>query len=132
MNYCTDRDADYALACCKLAATRGFPAYLRAGFTWFYGDFECAAYNHAQEPNGRIPDAITKSGWIGIATVRSLHPGGVRGLMADGTVRFFKDSIGAGSGVASAREMAVNWSSDRATTDPVGSPIVTLRSCSVC
>jgi len=93
MAYCTTRDADYALACCQLAATRGFPAYREAGFTWFYGDFECAAYNHAQEPNGRIPDAITRSGRVGIATARSLHPGGVDGLMADGSVRFFKESI---------------------------------------
>ena len=90
---CTNRDADYALACCQLAATQGFPAYRDAGFTWFYGDFECTAYNHAQEPNGRIPDAITNSGWVGIVTARSLHPGGVNGLMADGSVRFFKDSI---------------------------------------
>ena len=92
--YCTDRDADYALACCQLAATRGFPAYRGAGFTWFYGDFECTAYDHAQEPNGRIPDAITgTAGWIGVASARSLHPQGVNGLMADGSVRFFSDSV---------------------------------------
>jgi prepilin-type N-terminal cleavage/methylation domain-containing protein/prepilin-type processing-associated H-X9-DG protein len=91
-NYCTDRDADYALACCQLAATRGFPAYRQGGFTWFYGDFECTAYNHAQEPNGRIPDALQQGPWFGIATARSLHPGGVNGLMTDGSVRFFKDT----------------------------------------
>ncbi|MGC8644524.1 MAG: DUF1559 domain-containing protein [Isosphaeraceae bacterium] len=94
LNDCAVRDADYALACCRLAATLGFPAYRQGGFTWFYGDFECAAYNHAQEPNGRIPDAISKSvAWRGIATARSLHPGGVNGLMGDGSVRFFKSSI---------------------------------------
>ena len=90
---CTNRDADYALACCQLAATRSFPTYRAAGFTWFYGDFECGAYCHAQEPNGRIPDAITSSGWVGIATARSLHTGGVNALMADGSGRFFRDSI---------------------------------------
>jgi len=94
MSGCVSRDADYALQCCQLAATRDFPAYRDAGFTWFYGDFDCAAYNHAQEPNGRIPDALTASAtWMGIATARSLHPGGVNGLMADGSVRFFKETI---------------------------------------
>ncbi len=92
MDGCTDGTADDALRCCLAAASRGFPAYRSAGFTWFYGDFECTAYNHAQEPNGRIPDAITGSGWVGIATARSLHPGGVNGVMADGSVRFFGDS----------------------------------------
>lgn len=91
--YCVTRNADYALACCQLAASRDFPAYRNAGFTWFYGDFECAAYNHAQEPNGRIPDAITSSGWIGVATARSLHPAGVHCLMADGSVRYIASSI---------------------------------------
>ena len=91
--YCPDRNADFALACAKLASTRDFPAFRQAGFTWFYGDFECTAYNHAQEPNGRIPDAITDGIWSGIVTARSFHPGGVNGLMADGSVRFVKESI---------------------------------------
>jgi prepilin-type N-terminal cleavage/methylation domain-containing protein/prepilin-type processing-associated H-X9-DG protein len=92
MAYCITKDADYALSCCKIASTKGFPAYRDAGFTWFYGDFECTAYNHAQEPNGRIPDAITGGPWMGIVTARSLHPGGVNSLMGDGSVRFAKDS----------------------------------------
>jgi prepilin-type N-terminal cleavage/methylation domain-containing protein/prepilin-type processing-associated H-X9-DG protein len=91
--YCVVRDADYALACCQLAATKGFPAYRVAGFTWFYGDFECTAYNHAQAPNGRIPDAVAGGLWTGIATARSFHPGGVNSLMADGSIRFVKESI---------------------------------------
>ena len=61
MPYCTDRDADYALICCQLAAARKFPAFRMGGFTWFFGDFSCTAYCHAQEPNGRIPD---RPGWI--------------------------------------------------------------------
>lgn len=93
MTSCVSGDADNALACSRLAASRGFPAYTDAGFTWFYGDFDCAAYNHAQEPNGRIPDAITQQVWMGVATARSLHPGGVNTLMGDGAVRFVRESI---------------------------------------
>ncbi|MGC8643674.1 MAG: DUF1559 domain-containing protein, partial [Isosphaeraceae bacterium] len=89
---CVTGGADTALECCQVAAAVNFPAYRMAGFTWFYGDFECTAYNHAQEPNGRIPDAITAGSFCGIATARSLHPGGVNGLMADGSVHFFKDT----------------------------------------
>ena len=96
MTYCVSRDADVALDCARLASTNGFPAYRSAGFTWFYGDFECAAYNHAQEPNGRIPDALVAGPWFGIATARSLHPGGVNSLMADGSVRFVRQSVGRG------------------------------------
>jgi len=91
--YCTDRDANYALICTRIAATRGFPQYRDAGFTWFLGDFGCTAYNHAQEPNGRIPDAIDNDIWGGVITARSLHPGVVNSLMADGSVRSVTDSI---------------------------------------
>ncbi len=92
MPACITSDADFALSCCRLAAARGFPAYRQGGFTWFLGDFECTLYNHAQEPNGRIPDAITMNSWWGIVTARSPHPAGVNALMADGSVRFVTDS----------------------------------------
>lgn len=91
--YCMIRDANYALTCSRVAAARSFPTYIRGGYTWFLGDFECAAYSHAQEPNGPIPDAITRNAWVGIATARSNHPGGVNALMADGSVRFVQQSI---------------------------------------
>jgi len=91
--YCTDRDADYALDCSRLASARGFPANRSAGHTWFYGDFGCTAYSHAQEPNGPIPDAIHVGPWSGIVTARSVHPGGVGTLMGDGSVRFVRSSI---------------------------------------
>jgi prepilin-type N-terminal cleavage/methylation domain-containing protein/prepilin-type processing-associated H-X9-DG protein len=90
---CTARDADYALSCCRVASTKGFPASRMAGFTWFYGDYECTNYNHAQEPNGPIPDATVRNSMSGIVTARSFHRGGVNSLMADGSVRFVKESI---------------------------------------
>lgn len=93
---CTDRDGDYALDCCQLASARDFPNSREGGFTWFYGDFLCAAYNHAQEPNGRIPDALLVPAGFGIATARSFHPGGVNAVMGDGSVRFMKSSIARG------------------------------------
>jgi prepilin-type processing-associated H-X9-DG protein len=91
--YCIGRDADYALKCCRIASKENFPADRKAGYTWFFGDFECTAYNHAQEPNGRIPDSIAVGTWLGIVTARSLHPRGVNCLMADGSLRFIQDSI---------------------------------------
>lgn len=94
--YCVASDADTALECSRVASSREFPAYMMAGFTWFYGDFECSAYCHAQEPNGRIPDAITSQLWCGVVTARSFHPGGVNSLMADGSVRFARESISRG------------------------------------
>jgi prepilin-type N-terminal cleavage/methylation domain-containing protein len=93
MVFCNDRDADYALMCAQIAATKVFPKYRMGGFTWFYGDFGCGAYCHAQEPNGRIPDALQVGPWSGIVTARSAHPAGVNSLMGDGAVRFVKESI---------------------------------------
>ena len=129
MPYCTDRDADYALSCCQLAATSGFPAYRAAGFTWFFGDLECTTYNHAQEPNGRIPDALLGGEWVGIVTARSFHPGGVNSLMGDGSVRFVKESIARpGLALGSAHGTATNSSSEPVPRTVLDSPILTEES----
>jgi prepilin-type N-terminal cleavage/methylation domain-containing protein/prepilin-type processing-associated H-X9-DG protein len=94
MPHCSTRGADYALMCCRLATTQGFPVDRQSGFTWFLGDFECTSYNHAQTPNGRVPDCIHPPGMIiGIVTARSLHPGGVNALMGDGSVRFVNETM---------------------------------------
>jgi prepilin-type N-terminal cleavage/methylation domain-containing protein/prepilin-type processing-associated H-X9-DG protein len=91
---CISHDADYALDCARLASTKDFPYDRKAGMSWFFGDRGCTAYTHAQEPNGRIPDAVSRAAsYFGVATARSLHPGGVNSLMADGSVRFIRDGI---------------------------------------
>ncbi len=91
--HCMTRGADYALQCCRVASTQGFPADRQGGFTWFLGDFECTAYNHAQAPNGPIPDCLHVVAQMGIVTARSLHPSGVNALIGDGSVRFVAGSI---------------------------------------
>lgn len=92
-NYCVDRDGDYALECLRAAILNGFPIHRDAGTTWFFGSYGYGAYNHAQEPNGIIPDAVTFTRYFGVVTARSNHPGGVNALMADGSVRFVKETI---------------------------------------
>jgi prepilin-type N-terminal cleavage/methylation domain-containing protein/prepilin-type processing-associated H-X9-DG protein len=100
MDFCDIRSADYALKCSQLASAQSmFPLSRMSGIYWYIGDFQCGAYNHAQEPNGRIPDAVTPNvtylgGGVvaGVVTARSLHPGGVNSLMGDGSVRFATDS----------------------------------------
>ncbi len=94
MPHCATRGADYALQCCRLATTKGFPVDRQSGFTWFLGDFECTSYNHAQAPKGRVPDCIHLPGrTIGIVTARSFHPGGVNALMGGGSVRFVTETV---------------------------------------
>ena len=86
--------ADYALDCCRLAAARDFPKSTRAGYSWFFGDWMCTGYCHAQEPNGMVPDAVLVYGEsTGVVTARSWHRGGVNVLMGDGSTRFVSESI---------------------------------------
>ena len=72
------------------------------GFAWVNGEYRSALYNHYGTPNSRTPDCIgvtiggtpqtryTPYGW---RTARSLHPGGVNLLLADGGIRFVGDDI---------------------------------------
>ncbi len=89
-----ERDADYALAWAQVVAVREFPSSRNAGFSWFFGDFACSSYCHAQEPNGRVPDAMEIMGrYWGVVTARSEHSNGVNVMFADGSVRFLQGSV---------------------------------------
>jgi prepilin-type processing-associated H-X9-DG protein len=94
--YAADRDADFALGWCRVAAQPGrFPMFIESGATWFLSDSMYTYYNHAQEPNGVIPDSLSYAynpTW-GISTARSWHRGGVNALMADGSNRFVSERI---------------------------------------
>ena len=89
------RDADYALRCGELVSATAFPVTTQMGGDWFFSGRLNTAYCHAQEPNGKIVDAIDLGYYceFGIATARSFHPGGVNLLLADGSVRFITSTI---------------------------------------
>jgi prepilin-type processing-associated H-X9-DG protein len=90
-------DADQLLKGCKatsLMATQ-VASFVRSGHSWFWTGRERTLYNHAQVPNGRIPDCSLGGAWTapGMATARSWHPGGVNLLMGDGSLRFVRAGI---------------------------------------
>lgn len=72
------------------------------GFAWVNGEYRSALYNHYWTPNSQTPDCIgvtiggtpqtryTPYGW---RTARSLHPGGVNLLLADGGIQFISNDI---------------------------------------
>jgi prepilin-type N-terminal cleavage/methylation domain-containing protein/prepilin-type processing-associated H-X9-DG protein len=89
-------DADTLLQACRLAARSDNPDVdVTSGRTWFWTGREHTLYNHAEAPNGKIPDCAY-GGSIprdGMATARSWHPGGVNVLMGDGSIRFAEETI---------------------------------------
>ena len=82
-------------ACDQFAMTNG-PGYVYGGWTWASGEYTNAVTNFVLMPNSKHYDC---SAWGGVGTgygfysARSKHPGGVNVLMADGSVKFIKDSI---------------------------------------
>jgi prepilin-type N-terminal cleavage/methylation domain-containing protein/prepilin-type processing-associated H-X9-DG protein len=88
--------ADQLLLACRVAARPGnADAFSFNGRWWFWTGRERTLYNHAQGPNGRIPDCLQGSMITasGMTTARSWHKGGVNVLMGDGSGRFVLESI---------------------------------------
>jgi prepilin-type N-terminal cleavage/methylation domain-containing protein/prepilin-type processing-associated H-X9-DG protein len=96
-------DADYASLCLSLpTSTTQFQA--TKGVRWHYGAPGHSMYNHRRAPNDPQPDCRgglphsdkSDPNWSYLSlnvTTRSLHPGGVNSLMADGSVKFVKNTI---------------------------------------
>lgn len=89
--------ADQVLDRCRIAArpSNAEDGYRLAGKRWFWTGREHTLYNHAQVPNGIVPDC-TYGGSMpatGMFTARSWHRGGVNVVMADGSGRFVADHI---------------------------------------
>ena len=84
--------------------------YSNNGFSWLSsGNGEGGGYSHAQTPNQKncwgsnqnttAPNAYANivSEWGNMITARSNHPGGVNMLFLDGSVKFIKNGINAGT-----------------------------------
>lgn len=88
---------DDLLTACRISArTNRDPfGFAHAGDSWFWLGRDRTFYNHAQAPNGTIPDCLHGSSLpaFGMATARSHHGPRVNALMGDGSVRSVADSI---------------------------------------
>ena len=96
-------DADYVSICLALpASTTQFQA--TKGVRWHYGAPGHSMYNHRRAPNDPGPDCRgglphsdkSDPNWSNLSlnvTSRSQHAGGVNSLMADGSVKFMKNTI---------------------------------------
>ncbi len=96
-------DADYVSLCLSQTALNATFQDTR-GVRWHYGAPGHSMYNHLRVPNDPRPDCrggLPHSNrfdppwsWLSLnITARSLHPGGVNSLLADGHVQFIKNSI---------------------------------------
>jgi prepilin-type processing-associated H-X9-DG protein len=88
-------DADELLSGCRISARATNAVFTSSGRWWFWTGRERTLFNHAQPPNGKIPDCLQGLGYPapGLATARSFHTRGLNALMGDGSVRYVADRI---------------------------------------
>jgi prepilin-type N-terminal cleavage/methylation domain-containing protein/prepilin-type processing-associated H-X9-DG protein len=63
------------------------------GFTWLEGSIWRNWFNSIRTPNQTCCTADSVSWWYIMKPASSYHPGGVNAALADGSVKFFKDSV---------------------------------------
>lgn len=88
--------ADDLIKACVIAARPGNTSgSVLSGKNWFWTGRDQTLYNHAQAPNGRVPDCAHGAGlpMLELSTARGWHPGGVNVLMGDGSTRFAIETI---------------------------------------
>lgn len=85
--------AAYRTACLSNTSTTDIDS--NGGQFWYEGNYRICLYNHVVPPNKKSCKDGTGSGADGAHPATSYHPGGVNVVMADGSVRFVKETVSA-------------------------------------
>jgi prepilin-type processing-associated H-X9-DG protein len=75
------------------ACNKTSPANNETGLRYYRGFPTAVLYTHTVPPNSKDRDCIDQLGSQFHLAARSAHPGGVNVALADGSVRFIRDSI---------------------------------------